>query len=77
MGVTGAVAAGHPDTARAGALVLERGGNAVDAVIGRRLVMIRCWWTVLFGLPDSDLEGTQQTGRFLTLIWAIPCSAMA
>ena len=34
MGVTGAVAAGHPDTARAGALVLERGGNAVDAVIG-------------------------------------------
>lgn len=34
MAERGAVAAGHPDTARAGALVLEQGGNAVDAVVG-------------------------------------------
>jgi len=29
----GAIAAGHPLTARAGADVLEAGGNAVDAAI--------------------------------------------
>jgi gamma-glutamyltranspeptidase / glutathione hydrolase len=34
----GAVAAGHPLTARAGASVLEAGGNAVDAAVGAALV---------------------------------------
>jgi gamma-glutamyltranspeptidase / glutathione hydrolase len=34
----GAVAGGHPLTAAAGARVLERGGNAVDAAIGAALV---------------------------------------
>src|SRR5207302_437336 len=34
----GAVAAGHPLTAQAGARVLEAGGNAVDAAVGAALV---------------------------------------
>src|SRR5438105_2502153 len=34
----GAVAAGHPLTAQAGARVLESGGNAVDAAVGAALV---------------------------------------
>jgi gamma-glutamyltranspeptidase / glutathione hydrolase len=34
----GAVAGGHPLTARAGAQVLEAGGNAVDAAVGAALV---------------------------------------
>jgi gamma-glutamyltranspeptidase/glutathione hydrolase len=34
----GAVAAGHPRTAQAGARVLEAGGNAVDAAVGAALV---------------------------------------
>src|SRR5216110_2176791 len=34
----GAIAAGHPLTAQAGARVLEAGGNAVDAAIGAALV---------------------------------------
>src|SRR2546423_5880010 len=34
----GAIAAGHPLTAQAGARVLEAGGNAVDAAVGAALV---------------------------------------
>ncbi|MGH3007352.1 MAG: gamma-glutamyltransferase, partial [Gaiellaceae bacterium] len=34
----GAVAAGHPLTARAGARILEEGGNAVDACIAAAFV---------------------------------------
>ncbi len=33
MKVKGAIAAGHPETARAAALILEEGGNAFDAVV--------------------------------------------
>src|SRR4051794_23905115 len=33
MAVTGAIAAGHPVTAQAGAAVLRQGGNAVDAAL--------------------------------------------
>jgi gamma-glutamyltranspeptidase/glutathione hydrolase len=33
MKVKGAVAAGHPETARAAALILDEGGNAFDAVV--------------------------------------------
>ena len=33
MKVKGAIAAGHPETARAAALMLEEGGNAFDAVV--------------------------------------------
>ncbi|MDH5799090.1 MAG: gamma-glutamyltransferase, partial [Paracoccaceae bacterium] len=36
----GAIAAGHPETARAAAIILEEGGNAFDAVIGG--VMAAC-----------------------------------
>src|SRR3989440_12570821 len=34
----GAIAAGHPLTARAGAQVLEEGGNAVDAAVAAAFV---------------------------------------
>src|SRR5436853_582715 len=34
----GAIAAGHPLTAEAGARVLREGGNAVDAAVGAALV---------------------------------------
>jgi gamma-glutamyltranspeptidase/glutathione hydrolase len=40
--VRGAVAAGHPLTAEAGARVLRRGGNAVDACVGAALVSWVC-----------------------------------
>ncbi len=38
----GVIAAGHPLTARAGADVLRRGGNAVDAAIGAILTSFAC-----------------------------------
>jgi len=38
----GAIAAGHPLTAEAGASVLRRGGNAVDACVGAALVSWVC-----------------------------------
>ncbi|MBV9168074.1 MAG: gamma-glutamyltransferase, partial [Solirubrobacterales bacterium] len=36
------MAAGHPETARAGAEVLRRGGNAVDAALGAMLASFAC-----------------------------------
>src|SRR5205807_6574354 len=38
----GVIAAGHPLTADAGATVLRRGGNAVDAALGAMLVSFAC-----------------------------------
>jgi gamma-glutamyltranspeptidase / glutathione hydrolase len=38
----GVIAAGHPLTARAGADVLQRGGNAVDAALGAMLASMAC-----------------------------------
>ena len=37
----GAVAAGHPLTAHAGARVLEEGGNAVDACVAAAFAALR------------------------------------
>ena len=52
----GAVAAGHPLTAQAGARVLEAGGNAVDAAIGAALVS----W-----VAESPLTGPGSGGFML------------
>src|SRR5947209_5924104 len=52
----GAVAAGHPLTAQAGARVLESGGNAVDAAIGAALVS----W-----VAESPLTGPGSGGFML------------
>src|ERR671938_2014427 len=52
----GAVAAGHPLTAQAGAQVLEAGGNAVDAAVGAALVS---WVT------ESPLTGPGAGGFML------------
>jgi gamma-glutamyltranspeptidase/glutathione hydrolase len=38
----GVIAAGHPETARAGAEVLRRGGNAVDGALGAMLASFAC-----------------------------------
>jgi gamma-glutamyltranspeptidase/glutathione hydrolase len=39
MGIEWMITADHPLAARAGAAILEAGGNAVDAAIGANLVM--------------------------------------
>jgi gamma-glutamyltranspeptidase/glutathione hydrolase len=41
-GVRGVVAAGHAESARAGAEALRAGGNAVDAALGAMLVALTC-----------------------------------
>ena len=38
----GVIAAGHPTTAQAGAVVLREGGNAVDAAVGAMLAAFAC-----------------------------------
>ncbi len=52
----GAIAAGHPLTAQAGARVLEAGGNAVDAAVGAALVS----W-----VAESPLTGPGSGGFML------------
>jgi gamma-glutamyltranspeptidase/glutathione hydrolase len=56
MGMRGAVAAGHPLTAQAGARVLEEGGNAVDACVAAGFVS---WVT------ESPLTGPGAGGFML------------
>src|SRR6266545_1037123 len=60
----GAVAAGHPLTAEAGARVLDAGGNAVDAAVGAALVS----WVV-----ESPLTGPG-AGGFMLVHRARDCS---
>jgi len=60
----GAVAAGHPLTAEAGARVLDEGGNAVDAAVGAALVS----WVV-----ESPLTGPGG-GGFMLVHRARDCS---
>jgi gamma-glutamyltranspeptidase/glutathione hydrolase len=60
----GAVAAGHPLTAQAGASVLEAGGNAVDAAVGAALVS----W-----VAESPLTGPG-SGGFMLVHRARDCS---
>ena len=52
----GAVAAGHPLTAQAGARVLEAGGNAIDAAVAAALVS----W-----VAESPLTGPGSGGFML------------
>jgi gamma-glutamyltranspeptidase / glutathione hydrolase len=60
----GAVAAGHPLTAQAGASVLEAGGNAVDVAVGAALVS----W-----VAESPLTGPG-SGGFMLVHRARDCS---
>jgi gamma-glutamyltranspeptidase / glutathione hydrolase len=60
----GAVAAGHPLTAQAGARLLEAGGNAVDAAVGAALVS----W-----VAESPLTGPG-SGGFMLVHRARDCS---
>src|SRR5438132_118477 len=60
----GAIAAGHPLTAEAGATVLREGGNAVDAAVGAALVS----W-----VAESTLTGPG-AGGFMLVHRARDCS---
>jgi len=66
----GAVAAGNPDTVRAGLFAFEQGGNAVDAVIAASL-MACISESMLTGLAGAGIailsvEGKQQVCDFFT-----------
>ena len=80
LGVRGAIAAGHPLTAEAGAKVLEAGGNAVDACIAAAFTSWVC---------ESPLTGPGGGGfmlvhdardgktRLLDFFVAVPAAAQA
>src|SRR3712207_6003553 len=74
-GMPAGVAAGHPATAQAGAAILERGGNAVDAAVAMMLVSCAAE-TIFTGLGGGGFatvyDATTREVRCVDFFVAVP-----